>query len=232
MHRSILVGVTIATMAWASPADAARHPNTPAKQCRVFMHAPTGALRYRCNEKWYRINAKQVRPFRAWHRNDVSRFSSGVGKTHTKARSASKAIHKPVDRRMARQESGAAERVNSIQRAGIGSFEGGVLASVAGRYMGGNPTGWARVWCGAFMRLVVRQAGLPDNPAGNLARSWARYGRPSGPQPGAIAVMPHHVGIVLAADGDRVLIRSGNHGHRVADGWYSASRIIAYRVPS
>jgi hypothetical protein len=119
--------------------------------------------------------------------------------------------------------------------AGVGSantapWAASALASVAGRYLGGNPTGWGRVWCGVFMRLVVRQAGLPDNPAGNLARSWAHYGRPTGAQPGAIAVMPHHVGIVLAIQGDRVLVRSGNHGHRVADGWYPARRIIAYRV--
>lgn len=107
------------------------------------------------------------------------------------------------------------------------------LAAVAGRYLGGNPTGWRRAWCGNFMRLVVRQAGLPDHKGGNLARNWSHYGRASSARVGAIGVMPHHVGIVIGrCRGGGILLRSGNHGRRVGDGCYAARRFIAFRSTS
>src|SRR5262245_46481757 len=40
------------------------------------------------------------------------------------------------------------------------------LATRAGRYLGGNPTGWARVWCGVFMRMIVPR---DPGPAFNAA---------------------------------------------------------------
>lgn len=103
------------------------------------------------------------------------------------------------------------------------------LGAIAGRYLGGNPTGWRRLWCGNFMRLVVRQAGLPDLPSGNVARSWAGYGHPSGAVPGAIGVMRGHVGIVIGRCAGGVLLRSGNHNRRVGDGCYALGRFIAFR---
>jgi hypothetical protein len=106
---------------------------------------------------------------------------------------------------------------------------GGGLAARAGRYLGTNPTGWRRVWCGRFLRMIVPR---DPGPAFDAARSWARYGSAAhGPVPGAIGVMPHHVGIVLGrcADG-RVLMRSGNHNRTVGDGCYAARRFIAFRV--
>jgi hypothetical protein len=101
------------------------------------------------------------------------------------------------------------------------------LAARAAVYLGGNPTGWARAWCGKFLRMVVPQ---DPGPAFDRARNWSRYGRPSGPAPGAIGVMPHHVGIVIGrcADG-RIHLRSGNHNRRVGDGCYAAGRFIAFR---
>lgn len=105
------------------------------------------------------------------------------------------------------------------------------IASIAGGYMGGNPTGWRSRWCGNFMRLVVRKAGLPDHPTGNLARNWRSYGRPAGSHAGSIGVMRSHVGIVIGRCPDgRILLRSGNHGRRVGDGCYAASRFIAFRA--
>lgn len=107
----------------------------------------------------------------------------------------------------------------------------GSIAQIAGRYLGGNPTGWAHQWCGRFLSMVVQQAGykLPAGP--NLARDWVHFGRPASPQPGAVMVMPNHVGIVLAVKGTKVVLRSGNHGHRVADGIYDIRRAIAWRMP-
>jgi hypothetical protein len=101
------------------------------------------------------------------------------------------------------------------------------LAARAAAYLGRNPTGWARVWCGKFLRMIVPS---DPGPAFNAARAWRHYGRASAPQPGAIGVMPHHVGIVLGrcADG-RIHLRSGNHNRRVGDGCYAAGRFIAFR---
>jgi hypothetical protein len=98
------------------------------------------------------------------------------------------------------------------------SFGGSAPVAVARRYLGGNPTGWARVWCGAFMRLVMRAAGYPDLPTGNLATAWARYGRASAPQPGAVVVWPHHVGLITAVHRNGLAtVISGNDGHRVRE---------------
>lgn len=108
------------------------------------------------------------------------------------------------------------------------SLFGGKLADRAGRYIGTNPTGWMRVWCGRFLRMIVPS---DPGPAFDAARNWKNYGRPaSGPVAGAIGVMPHHVGIVLGrcADGS-VLMRSGNHNRKVDDGCYAQRRFIAFR---
>jgi hypothetical protein len=98
-----------------------------------------------------------------------------------------------------------------------GADASGAVA-VARRYLGANPTGWAHVWCGAFMRLVMRNAGYPDLPSGDLAAAWARYGRSSAPQPGAVVVWPHHVGLITAVHGNGLAtVISGNDGHRVRE---------------
>ena len=90
--------------------------------------------------------------------------------------------------------------------------------AIARRYLGGNPTGWPRVWCGAFMRLVMRAAGLPDLPSGDRAAAWARYGRASAPRPGAVVVWPHHVGLITAVETNgRATVISGNDGRRVRE---------------
>lgn len=110
-----------------------------------------------------------------------------------------------------------------------GALTGSDLASRAGRYLGSNPTGWARVWCGKFLRMVVPN---DPGPAFDVARNWKHYGTPApGPVTGAIGVMPHHVGIVLGrCEGGGVLLRSGNHNRTVGDGCYPQRRFIAWRV--
>ena len=108
---------------------------------------------------------------------------------------------------------------------------GGAPVAIARRYLGGNPTGWARAWCGAFMRLVMRAAGYPDLPSGDLAAAWARYGHPSAPQPGAVVVWPHHVGLITAVHGDGLAtVISGNDGRRVRERVRSIARAVM-RVP-
>ena len=109
-------------------------------------------------------------------------------------------------------------------------LSGADMLDGARRFLGSrNPTGFHGAWCGAFMAMIARREGRSIPPSPLLARSWARAGRPSGPVVGAIAVMPHHVGVVAAVKPGKVLLVSGNHGHRVGVGWYAARRVIAYR---
>jgi hypothetical protein len=68
-------------------------------------------------------------------------------------------------------------------------------------------------WCGWWMR--TQKGGGPEL---NLARNWANWGRPSGPQVGAVVVWPHHVGVITgrAANGQWI-VKSGNDGGRVRE---------------
>ena len=118
-----------------------------------------------------------------------------------------------------------------------GSLFGSGLVAEARRYVGGNPTGRARLWCGHFMNLVLQRSGR-EVSGSNTARSFASYGhRVSGPQVGAIAVMGRrgggHVGIITGIDahGNPVMI-SGNNGNRVREAPVSRGRIYAYVMPN
>jgi uncharacterized protein (TIGR02594 family) len=134
-------------------------------------------------------------------------------------------------RRMARHAPAAAPASPSLFSAG-----GSDVVAEARRYIGGNPTGRRSLWCGRFMNFVLDRTGHKDSGS-DLARSFASYGRRvSGPQVGAIAVMSRrgggHVGVVSGIDakGNPIVI-SGNHGNRVAESVYPASRIYAYVLP-
>lgn len=114
---------------------------------------------------------------------------------------------------------------------------GSDLVARARSYLGTNPTGWRRLWCARFMAMIAPEAAKRvKNP--DWARDWTAAGRRvSGPQIGAIAVMTRrgggHVGVVSGVDakGNPIII-SGNHGHRVAESVYRASRVVAYVVPN
>jgi uncharacterized protein (TIGR02594 family) len=113
-----------------------------------------------------------------------------------------------------------------------------VLVREARKYMGTNPTGRTKLWCATFMNFVLRKSGYAGTNS-DAARSFAAYGhRISSPQVGAIAVLARgkingHVGVVSGIDpnGNPIII-SGNHGHRVGEGIYPRSRVIAYVMPS
>jgi uncharacterized protein (TIGR02594 family) len=115
-------------------------------------------------------------------------------------------------------------------------FGSSSVVAEARRYLGGNPTGRARLWCARFMNMVLQHTGYRGTGS-DMARSFASYGhRVSGPQVGAIAVMGRrgggHVGVVsgIDASGNPILV-SGNHGHRVAEAVYPRGRIYAYVMP-
>jgi hypothetical protein len=68
-------------------------------------------------------------------------------------------------------------------------------------------------WCGWWMR--TQKGGGPEM---NLASNWRHWGRPSGPQVGAVVIWSHHVGMITGrtADGGWI-VRSGNDGGQVRE---------------
>lgn len=96
----------------------------------------------------------------------------------------------------------------------------GVSSAEAKRYdgVGGRPG----KWCGWWMRTQ-----LGGGPEYNLARNWKRYGRPSGPQVGAVVVWNHHVGIITGrASNGQWIVKSGNDGGRVRERARSVSGAV------
>ena len=84
-----------------------------------------------------------------------------------------------------------------------------------------------RAWCGWFMRQVEHVV----DPAYNLARNWAHWGRPAGgPTIGAIVVWPHHVGKIVGQEQGKWVVLSGNDGHRVRTRPRSLAGAIAFRI--
>ena len=83
-------------------------------------------------------------------------------------------------------------------------------ASIGSHAVGPKP---AR-WCGWYMRTQ-----LGGGPEYNLARNWAKRGRPlNGPRVGAVVVWPHHVGLITGRTEDgQWIVRSGNDGGRVRE---------------
>ncbi len=140
----------------------------------------------------------------------------------------------PAPRRARRSVAKAKAAAPAVSGRGRGRASP-TLVSEARKHLGTNPTGRARLWCGAFMDMVLKRTGHAGG--GNVARAYASYGaRVSGPKVGAIAVLRRgrggHVGVVAGVDpnGNPILI-SGNHGNTVAEAVYPRSRIIAYVVP-
>ncbi len=68
--------------------------------------------------------------------------------------------------------------------------------------------------CGWYMRTQ-----LGGGPEYNLARNWAKRGRPlNGPRVGAVVVWPHHVGLITGRTEDgQWIVRSGNDGGSVRE---------------
>jgi hypothetical protein len=92
------------------------------------------------------------------------------------------------------------------------------------RVGGGRP----RAWCGWYARSLV---GRDPGAAYNLARNWARWGRPSGPGVGVMVVWSHHVGMITGRTPDgQWIVKSGNDGHGVRERPRSIAGAIAFRA--
>lgn len=91
------------------------------------------------------------------------------------------------------------------------------------RGLGARP----RAWCGWYMRQVL---GVADR-AYDLARNWARWGRPASPGTGVMVVWSHHVGMITGrtAKGEWI-VKSGNDGGAVRERPRSISGAIAFRA--
>jgi hypothetical protein len=104
-----------------------------------------------------------------------------------------------------------------------------ILSATAAQANGHHHRGHGVPWCGLFM---MQHTGI--HGPGNLARAieWRNVGRPaSGPAPGVIGVMPHHVFKVIQVLGrGMVLAISGNDGGAVRTRPRSTSNVIAWRV--
>lgn len=106
------------------------------------------------------------------------------------------------------------------------------LLAVAARYIGrrGPALGLpARLWCRDFVNLIVPRAG------GHLANRSRRAidtltagRRVHDPRPGDLAVMRHHVTVVVAVSGRQVIGLGGNQGHMVRVSRYALSRVIGF----
>lgn len=142
---------------------------------------------------------------------------------------------------LAVQPSFAADFHSSGGAAGVHGFMSSVRGNApwlrrAMHDIGRNPTGWSHEWCARQMNMWLRETGRQGSGS-NAAISFARYGKGlPGPRVGAIAVLPHHVGIVKSYNASTVTLVSGNHGGRsghrtVGIGHYPRSRIVAYRWP-
>ena len=105
------------------------------------------------------------------------------------------------------------------------------LLKVASRNLGGgNFTGFRGPWCAAAVGKWLHAAGY-SRLSSLRAVDYRHYGRATSAHVGAIAVMPHHVGIVAGFARGGVLLLSGNHSHRVGMSLYAMRRFIAFREP-
>ncbi|MES2029879.1 MAG: TIGR02594 family protein [Pseudomonadota bacterium] len=187
-----------------------------------------------------------VSPASARPQHGASRHSHHVGKYTHSARHhvrhrARYARHRAESTQQAPSfgDSANFNNANASMNQPSGGFGGSGIVDAARSFIGrGNPTARGRLWCAAFMNLVLKRTGH-QGTGSDMARSFSSYGqRVSGPQVGAIAVMSRgrrggHVGVVSGVDakGNPIIV-SGNHGNRVAESVYSKGRIYAYVMPT
>ena len=83
-------------------------------------------------------------------------------------------------------------------------------------------------WCGCWLRHVF---GIADRSL-NLAINWAHKGSPASPDNANVVVWRHHVGKLIAHNGNRILIQSGNDRGAVRTRWVTTNilgGVVAFR---
>lgn len=104
------------------------------------------------------------------------------------------------------------------------------LIAAATRYIGhGNPTGTRGSWCRDFVNFVAVRAGAHlENRSRRAIDTLTAGRRVKDPRPGDLAVLRHHVTIVVAVRGGEVIGLGGNQGHRVRVSHYALSRVVGF----
>jgi hypothetical protein len=200
--KVVVVGTVLAAVALASPAEA------KTKRRHVAHKQPAATQPF--------ANPFGFNPFL-----NAAAYAPAANRAETGAR----------HRRVSQRSAAAGANAGSFNLGAFAGASGHSLIATARNYSGRNPTSRSRQWCGEFMGLVVRQSGgkVPDGYA--KASSWAKLPRTT-ERVGAVAVMPHHVGIVTGQCEGGVQIISGNFGRaKVGEGCISRSRIIAFVQP-
>jgi uncharacterized protein (TIGR02594 family) len=124
----------------------------------------------------------------------------------------------------------------AVSSLAAGAWSGGArVVAEAERFLGsGNPTGTRGPWCADYVSWTLRHVGR--RPLANrLAASALRYGpHVRDPRPGDLVVMntrrgyARHVGFFAGWDRGRVVLVSGNWGHRVVRALVSPRAIAAF----
>jgi hypothetical protein len=139
-------------------------------------------------------------PAESWYSSGADRAQPAGRGRRAERTSRSRNIYRSTRRSRGSRKTGSARASNRGARSSY-------RATASRRGVGSRP----RQWCGWWMRT---QRG--GGPALNVAWNWSRWGRPSGPQVGAVVVWRHHVGeIVGRAASGKWLVRSGNDGGRI-----------------
>jgi uncharacterized protein (TIGR02594 family) len=111
----------------------------------------------------------------------------------------------------------------------------GVIAE-ASRFLGaGNVTGVRGPWCADYASMVLRRTGRRPLASRSAASALAYGPRVSQPRPGDLVVVgarragyAAHVGFFAGWEGGRVVIVSGNWGHRVARSSIAPQSVVAF----
>jgi uncharacterized protein (TIGR02594 family) len=89
-------------------------------------------------------------------------------------------------------------------------------------------------WCSSFVNWCLSKSNYPTTESA-AARSWATYGAPCLPHPGAIVVLTRkgggHVGFYVKETPAYVYLLGGNQGNAVTIAAYAKDRVIGYRIP-
>lgn len=115
--------------------------------------------------------------------------------------------------------------VRSVPAPGLASAD---IVETARSQIGNGPIyGRRNLWCARFVNYVLERSGHKGTGS-DLAWSFASLPRGE-MHVGAIAVMPHHVGVVsgVTRDGNPILI-SGNNAGRVREAAYPRRRVAAF----
>jgi len=95
-------------------------------------------------------------------------------------------------------------------------------------------------WCAGFVGAMLEDVGIKSTRSG-MARSYATWGQPCGPVPGAIVVFwrgsktgtAGHIGFVVGKDqAGNIMTLGGNQGNAVTIAPFSPARVLGYRWPS